>query len=248
MSNIKLENVTIKFQNKKDTAIITAVDHLSCLFSHGEVSVILGASGCGKTTILNAILGNVLINGSIYINDQDIKNMSIKEKNVSYVSQEFALYPHMTVFENIAFPLQLLKVDREEKKTRVEAVAKDLGILDLLSRLPRELSIGQRQRVALARALIKKSDIYLFDEPFSNVDKKISEEIKVLLKAFLKKNDSTAIFVSHETSDAFLLADQVFVLEDGKLLFNGTPKDILDNKNPAIEPYFKIENLDELVK
>jgi len=244
MANIKIENLRVKFQQKSGE-IITAIDDLSTTFKHGDFSVVLGNSGGGKTTLLHSIIGSVLINGHIYINDLDTEKLDIASRNISYVSQDFSLYPHMTVYENIAFPLSVISIDEDEIKSRVFEIAEKLGIKELVNRLPKELSIGQKQRVALARALIKRSDIYLFDEPFSNIDPKKANDIKVLLKKVLKELDATVLFVTHNVEDVFLLADTIYIIEDGKLLFKGTVDELTNNNSELLKPYYNIEDRSE---
>lgn len=238
MANIKVENLTVKFQLAKNKSIITALDKFSATFENGKISVILGKSGSGKSTLLKSIIGSVLINGNIYINGVDSEKMSIQEKNMSYVSQEFGLYPQMSVYDNIAFPLTMIKAPVDEIETRVKEIAATLGIERFLSRKPKELSIGQRQKVAFARAFIKKSDIYLFDEPFSNLDKPIADELRILLKDLIKSQDATVIIVTHESTDVFRLADRAYILEEGKLIFEGTPKQIINCKDKRVRGYF----------
>jgi len=244
MANIRIEGLRVKFQQKSGE-IVTALNNVSMTFKHGEFSVILGNSGGGKTTLLHSIIGSVLINGHIYINDIDTEKLDVASKNISYVSQEFSLYPHMTIYENIAFPLSCIGVDENETKMRVIEISKKLGVEELLNRLPKELSIGQKQRVALARSLIKRSDIYLFDEPFSNIDIKKSEELKKLLKQTLKELDATVLFVTHSVEDAFLLADTIYIIEDGELLFSGTMKELQANNSDLLKPYYNIEDRSE---
>lgn len=241
MANIRIENLKVKFQQKSGE-IVTAINDISLTFKHGEFSVILGNSGGGKTTLLHSIIGSVLINGHIYINDLDSEHMDIAQKNISYVSQDFALYPHLNVYENIAFPLSVISIDDDEIKTRVIEISEKMGIRELLNRSPKELSIGQKQRVALARALIKRSDIYLFDEPFSNIDPKKADEIKILLKSLLKELDATAIFVTHNIEDVFLLADHIFIIEDGVLLFDGTAEELKNSDSALLKPYYNLED------
>lgn len=238
MSNINVKELTVKYELANNKSIITSLDNFSHEFKHGTITVVLGESGSGKTTLLKSIIGSILINGKILINGIDSETLSIRDKSISYVSQEFALYPSMSVFDNIAFPLSLIKASPKEIEKRVKEMASFLGIEAFLSRKPKELSIGQRQKVAFARALVKRSDIYLFDEPFSNLDKQIVEEIRPLLKNALKSMDATAILVTHESSDVFKLADEVIILEEGKLIFSGSIDDVFKSADEKVKAYF----------
>lgn len=241
MANIVLDTLRIKYQDKKGN-IVTALNDVTTTFKHGEFSVILGNSGGGKTTLLKAIIGELLINGKIFINGVDSEKLNVQDKNISYVSQDFALYPHLTVYENIAFPLSVLNIKQEEIKERVFQISEELDLTSLLNRMPKELSIGQKQKVTLARALIKKSDIYLFDEPFSNIDKEAATKLKLILKKLTKENDSTVLFVSHDTSDAYLLADRIFIIEEGLLVFEGDIKEFNASKKKAVKAYNNVIN------
>ncbi len=232
MSEIRLNNVSIYYQNKKE--IVTAVDEISLSFHNHQVNVLIGYSGCGKSSILNAISGAILFDGEIYLDDKNIKEIAVQKRNISYVNQDIVLYPHLTVYDNIAYPLKLLKLPREEIDIRVRELANELEIDYLLTRKPKYLSIGQQQRVAIARAFIKKPDIILMDEPLSNLDKETSDEIKKYIKALLEETEATCIYVSHNITDALYLADSVFVMNEGKLVGEYTPKEFLKCDNEIV--------------
>ena len=187
MPNIRLENVTVKYKLKKKNYFI-ATDDVNVIFPDGKISAIIGESGCGKTSILRSVVG--LINdydGEIYFDNQVIKKFAIQDRNVSYVSQMIGLYPNMNVFNNIAFPLKVSHCSEEEIRRRVKEVTDLLHISHCLTRKPKQLSIGQAQRVAIARALVKRSIVYIFDEPFSNLDKELSRELTIELKSIFSK-------------------------------------------------------------
>ena len=154
MSEIKFQNVSIYYQNKKE--IVTAVDDISFSFHDKKINVLVGFSGCGKSSLLNAIAGQILFDGQIYLNDTNIKDIAVQKRNISYVNQQIVLYPHLTIYDNIAYPLKLLRYQRDEIDTRVRELATKLEIDFLLARKPKFLSIGQQQRVAIARAFSKK--------------------------------------------------------------------------------------------
>ena len=232
MSEIRLNKVSIYYQNKKE--IITAVDEISLTFHAHKTNVLIGYSGCGKTSILNAISGYILFDGEMYLDDKNILDIPVQKRNISYVSQDIVLYPHLTVYDNIAYPLKLLKLPREEIDIRVRELANELDIDFLLTRKPKYLSIGQQQRVAIARAFAKKPDIILMDEPLSNLDKETSDDIKRYIKTLLKESEATCIYVSHNITDALYLADTIFVMNEGKLIGEYTPKEFLKCDNEVV--------------
>lgn len=232
MALIELKKVSIYYRNKKD--IITAVDEISLSFHDKKINVLLGFSGCGKTSILNAISGYILFDGEIFLNGTNILDIAVQKRNISYVSQEIVLYPHLTVYDNIAYPLKLLKLPREEIDIRVRELANELDIGFLLSRKPKYLSIGQQQRVAIARAFAKKPDIILMDEPLSNLDKETSDEIRNYIRTLIRQYNSTCIYVSHNILDALNLADTIFVMNEGKLVGEFTPEEFLQSNDEVV--------------
>ena len=232
MASIELKKVSIYYRNKKD--IITAVDEISLSFYDKKINVLLGFSGCGKTSILNAISGYILFDGEIFLNGTNILDIAVQKRNISYVSQEIVLYPHLTVYDNIAYPLKLLKLPREEIDIRVRELANELDIDFLLSRKPKYLSIGQQQRVAIARAFAKKPDIILMDEPLSNLDKETSDEIRNYIRTLIRQYNSTCIYVSHNILDALNLADAIFVMNEGKLVGEFTPEEFLQSNDEVV--------------
>ena len=232
MATLEFKNVSVYYRNKKD--IITAVDDVSFSFHDKKINVLIGFSGCGKTSILNSISGYILFDGEIYLNGEEIKNIAIQKRNVSYVDQEIVLYPHLTVYDNIAYPLKLLKLPREQIDIRVRELANELDIAFLLTRKPKYLSIGQQQRVAIARAFAKKPDIILMDEPLSNLDKETSDEIRNYIRQLIKENNSTCIYVSHNIFDAVNLADYIYVMNEGKIIGEYTPEQFLKSHEEVV--------------
>ena len=233
MSNIEFKNVSILYQQKKE--IITAVDEISFSFHHQKINVLIGYSGCGKTSILNAISGKVIFDGEIFINDKNIEEIAVQKRNLAYVNQDFVLYPHMTVYDNIAYPLKIMKLPREEIDIRVREICDLIDISFLMTRKPKYLSIGQQQRVAIARAFVKRPDIILMDEPLSNLDKEVSEEVRLLIKELVTEYKTTCIYVSHNITDAVALADSIFVMDKGKIIGEFTPDEFLDSHDPIVE-------------
>ena len=233
MSNIEFKNVSILYQQKKE--IITAVDEVSFSFHHQKINVLIGYSGCGKTSILNAISGKVIFDGEILINDKNIEEIAVQKRNLAYVNQDFVLYPHMTVYDNIAYPLKIMKLPREEIDIRVREICDLIDISFLMTRKPKYLSIGQQQRVAIARAFVKRPDIILMDEPLSNLDKEVSEEVRLLIKELVDEYKTTCIYVSHNITDAVALADSIFVMDKGKIIGEFTPDEFLDSHDSVVE-------------
>lgn len=233
MSKITFKNFSIYYKQKKE--IVVAVDDVSFSFHEQKINVLIGYSGCGKTSILNAISGRILYDGELFFNGKNAQEIAVQDRDISYVSQDFVLYPHMTVYDNVAYPLKTLKRPREEIDYRVREICEEVDISFLLTRRPKYLSIGQQQRVAIARAFAKKPDIILLDEPLSNLDKETSEDIRRLIKELVKENKSTCIYVSHNINDALNLADSIFVMDKGKIIGEFTPKEFLKSKNPIIE-------------
>lgn len=233
MSSLVFKNVSIYYQDRKKN-IVTAVDDVSFVFEDKKINVLIGFSGCGKSSILNAISGKILFDGEIYLRKMNIKDISVQDRNLSYVSQDFALYPHLTVYDNVAYPLKLLKFSREEIDIRVRELCASMGIDFLLTRKPKYLSLGQQQRVAIARALVKRPDIIMMDEPLSNLDKDTSQEIRELIKEMIKKYNATCIYVSHNITDCLSLADNIFVMDNGKIIGKYSPQEFLDSDNSVI--------------
>ena len=245
MSNIKIENLTVQYTNKKKETV-TALDNISLDIKDGTLNVIVGYSGCGKTTLLRSIAGLQEYDGYIYFDGVDADTLTVQQRNVSMVTQNYVLYRTMTVFENIAFPLNIAGASKDEIIERVYNVAERLGIKHCLSRKPKHLSGGQQQKVALARALIKKPDIYLFDEPLSNFDAQKRSESRILIKKIIKENNATALYVTHDFTEAMALADHLIVLNDGKIEIEGEPFEVYNSKNPIVES-LKGDNIDETI-
>ena len=230
MYKLKIEKLNAYYTNKKTKTKV--LDDFSLNLKQGELLVILGPSGCGKTTLLKCITGTLDYDeGYIEINGIDAQRLSIKDRNLAYVSQSFFTYGFMSVYNNIALPLKAQKVPIEEIELRVLEISKKLEIDYLLSRRPKQLSGGQQQKVALARALIKNPDIYLFDEPLSNLDPLVKVELKKTIKKIKEEYNATMIFVTHDINDAIYLADRVIIMNDGKIVEEGNINEMI--KNPS---------------
>jgi len=219
--SITLDNVTKRFGR------VIAVNEASFKVNDGEFWVLLGPSGSGKTTLLYLISGIYKpTSGRIYFDDVDVTDMPPSERNVGLVFQNYALYPHMTVYENIAFPLRIQKRSQNEIEKKVREIAKMLHIENLLDRYPAQLSGGQQQRVALARALVKEPSVLLLDEPLSNLDALLRLYIRAELKRLQKDLGITAIYVTHDQVEAMAIADRIVVISHGKVQQIGSPEEI----------------------
>jgi multiple sugar transport system ATP-binding protein len=211
-----------------------AVDRLNLKIEAGEFVVLLGPSGCGKTTTLRMVAGlEEITSGRIFIGETCVNGIPPRHRDVAMVFQSYALYPHMTVEENIAYPLRVRKVAGADRAARVKKVADLLAIGDLLTRKPRELSGGQRQRVALARAIVREPRVYLMDEPLSNLDAKLRVQMRGELKRLQYELGTTTIYVTHDQAEAMTLAHRVAVMKDGRLQQFDTPLNIY--QRPANE-------------
>jgi multiple sugar transport system ATP-binding protein len=206
---------------------VLGVDRLHLQIRAGEFIVLLGPSGCGKTTTLRMLAGlEAVTSGNIYIGDYCVNEVPPRDRDVAMVFQSYALYPHMTIAENIAYPLRVRKTARSEIPGRVQKVAELLGIGELLERRPKELSGGQRQRVALARAIVRQPRIFLMDEPLSNLDAKLRLYMRGELKRLQYELGTTTLYVTHDQAEAMTLAHRVAVMDRGKLQQFDTPMNI----------------------
>ncbi len=221
MAKVVLENVCKNFGK---------VEAVSCFYldiEDREFCVLLGPSGCGKSTTLHMIAGLEEMNeGNIYIGDKCVNEMSPRDRGIAMVFQDYALYPHMTVRQNMAFGLKLRKFPKSEITTRVQETAEILGIKDLLDRKPRQLSGGQRQRVALGRAIVRKPSVFLFDEPLSNLDAKLRAQMRTEILKLHDKLKATMIYVTHDQVEAMTMGTKIIVMKDGEILQVGPPLEI----------------------
>jgi len=223
MADVKLVNVTKKFGN------VVAVDNVNIYVNDGEFFVLLGPSGCGKTTTLRIVAGlEEVTSGEVYIGGRLVNDVPPKDRDIAMVFQNYALYPHMNVYKNISFGLELRKVPRDVIDKKVKEVAAMLGLENLLDRKPRELSGGQRQRVALARAIVRDPKVYLMDEPLSNLDAKLRVQTRGELIKLHERLGVTTIYVTHDQVEAMTLGDRVVVINKGKIQQIGTPKEVFD--------------------
>lgn len=222
--------MTIRFQNvTKNFGGVTVVDNLSLTIDDGEFVVLLGPSGCGKTTTLRMLAGlETASTGDILINDERINDIPTQHRDLAMVFQNYALYPHMTIAENIGYPLRVRKLKKASITERVKQVAAMLEIGPLLDRKPRQLSGGERQRVALARAIVREPKAYLMDEPLSNLDARLRVQMRGELKHLQHKLGTTTIYVTHDQAEAMTLAHRVAVMQKGRLQQFDTPMNIYE--------------------
>jgi multiple sugar transport system ATP-binding protein len=221
MVEITFKKITKHFDSVK------VIQDLNLTVNNGEFFTFVGPSGCGKSTILNMIAGlEDVTSGTIFFDTMPVNHLSPKDRDVAMVFQSYALYPHMTVYDNIAFPLKMKKQQKISLNTEVHRVASLLGLDDLLRRKPRELSGGQRQRVALGRAIIRKPKVFLMDEPLSNLDARLRVEMRAELKKLHNKLKITTIYVTHDQAEAMSLSDRIAVLYNGTIQQCGTPQEV----------------------
>jgi multiple sugar transport system ATP-binding protein len=221
MAQVALRNVVKMFDKTP------AVQGVDLDIADREFVVLVGPSGCGKTTTLRMIAGlEECTAGEIYIGDQLVNDVPPKDRDIAMVFQNYALYPHMTVFENMSFGLRLRRFPKAEIKSRVEAAARILDIGNLLERRPKQLSGGQRQRVAMGRAIVRNPKVFLFDEPLSNLDAKLRVQMRTEIKKVHQQVTTTTVYVTHDQVEAMTLADRVVIMNQGRIDQIGTPYDV----------------------
>ena len=220
---IKLEHLTKRFG---DTV---AVNDLSITLESGKLIALLGPSGCGKTTTLNMISGILPVSGgSIFFDDRDVTSLPPEKRGIGLVFQNYALYPHMTVLQNICFPMEIQRIPKKERIRRAEELAEMVHITPYLKRKPAELSGGQQQRVAIARALSKRPDVLLLDEPLSNLDAKLRVEMREEIRRIQREAGITTVFVTHDQEEALSISDLIVVMKEGILQQIGKPQEVYD--------------------
>ncbi|KQS72116.1 ABC transporter ATP-binding protein [Modestobacter sp. Leaf380] len=206
-----------------------AVDALDLQIADGEFLVLVGPSGCGKSTSLRMLAGLEDIDGGrILIGDRDVSDVSPKDRDIAMVFQNYALYPHMSVAENMGFALKIAGMDKTELRSRVEDAARVLDLTEYLDRKPKALSGGQRQRVAMGRAIVRRPQVFLMDEPLSNLDAKLRVQTRTQIASLQRRLGVTTVYVTHDQVEAMTMADRVAVLKDGLLQQVGTPRDLYD--------------------
>lgn len=244
MPEIRLEKLSFSYKKRKSETVV--LDNLSYCFESSKIHVILGKSGCGKTTLLRCLGGLSDHEGHIYFDDIDMGGVSPANRNIGYMSQEFGVYPHFDLFSTIAYPLRIAGAEADETRKRVHEIAKEVGIDNILSRKPKQVSVGQAQRAALARSLIKRPSVLLLDEPLSNIDEKTKREIVLLIKELAHKYGMTLIYVCHDIGEATSLGDVIHVMEDGKFVLSGDPLSLMQSVDPKVLSLFEEIKNEEL--
>ena len=225
MSSVILKNLVKSYDGKKKV-----IDNINLEIKNKEFVVLVGSSGCGKSTILRLIAGlEDITSGEILIDDKVVNNVHPKDRDIAFVFQSYALYPHMSVFDNIAFGLKMRKFDKKVIKEKVLEVAKALNLEDLLERKPKQLSGGQRQRVALGRAIVRNPKVFLMDEPLSNLDANLRVHMRSEIKRLHNRLKTTFIYVTHDQTEALTMGDRIVILDKGKIQQADTPE-VIYNK------------------
>jgi len=221
MGRLTLDNVTKRFGD------VAAATDVTLDIPDGEFAVIVGPSGCGKTTLLRMVAGlERPTSGTVALDDRRLNDLPPRERNVAMVFQDYALYPHMTVFGNMAFGLEARRMPKVQIRDRVERVAAMLGIAALLRRRPGELSGGQRQRVAMGRAIVREPALFLFDEPLSNLDAKLRVQMRGEIRRLCKGLGTTSLYVTHDQVEAMTMADRIVIMNEGRVLQVGAPEEV----------------------
>ena len=224
MAEVQINNVTKSYG---DTKVIHGID---MAIEHGEFIVIVGPSGCGKSTLLRMVAGlEEITGGEMSIKGRVVNRLEPKDRDIAMVFQNYALYPHMSVFENMAYGLKIKRIPKEDIRKRVEEAAQLLQLSDYLDRKPRQLSGGQRQRVAMGRAIVREPSVFLFDEPLSNLDAKLRVQMRLEIRKLQKRLNVTSLYVTHDQVEAMTMADRLIVLNGGVAEQIGTPMEIYND-------------------
>ena len=224
MAQVEFKNVTKIYDKKK------IIDNVSLTVNDKEFLVLVGSSGCGKSTLLRMIAGlEEITEGEIYIDGMCVNNLHPKDRDIAFVFQNYALYPHLSVYENMAFPLKMRKMSKKDIDEKVREAAEILDLTELLQRKPKQLSGGQRQRVALGRAIVRSPKVFLMDEPLSNLDAKLRVQMRAEIKKLHQKLQTTFIYVTHDQTEALTMGDRIAVIDAGVIQQIGTPLEVYNN-------------------
>ena len=225
MADLSLRNIKKVYDNK-----VTAVDDFNLEIKDKEFIVFVGPSGCGKSTTLRMVAGlEEITDGELYIDGKLVNDVAPKDRDIAMVFQNYALYPHMTVYENMAFALKLRKTPKAEIDKKVKEAAEILGITEYLNRKPKALSGGQRQRVAIGRAIVREPKVFLMDEPLSNLDAKLRNQMRTEIIKLRQRINTTFIYVTHDQTEAMTLGDRIVIMKDGFIQQIGTPQEVFDH-------------------
>lgn len=226
MASIEIKNLKKKYPGAK----VDTIKNANLFFEDKEFIVLVGPSGCGKSTLLRMIAGlEEVTSGDILIENTVVNKLSPKDRDISMVFQNYALYPHMSVYDNMAFGLQLRKVPKDEIDKKVKNAAEILGITPLLDRRPKDMSGGQRQRVAIGRSIVREPKVFLFDEPLSNLDAKLRVQMRAEIKRLHKQLNATMVYVTHDQIEAMTMGDRIVIMKDGDIMQFDTPMNLFNN-------------------
>lgn len=247
MAYLELKNIDKKFGDK------VILNDLNMEIEKGELISLLGSSGSGKSTILRIISGLEPIDeGQIFINGQEVTNLSIRKRNIGMIFQNYTLFPTMTVYDNVAYSLKLKKKSKAEVQEKVAWALETVAMLGHENKFPSQLSGGEQQRVSIARVIVNETDILLLDEPFSAIDAKLRKELQVKIREIHEKLNLTTIFVTHDQEEAMSISDRIFLLESGRIIQQGSPNDLYQNPNSLYTASFmgnhNIINEDGVIK
>jgi multiple sugar transport system ATP-binding protein len=233
MAKVAFENIVKSFGE------VSVVRQLDLELPDGSFTVLVGPSGCGKTTTLRMLAGlETVTSGRISIDDRDVTRLEPKDRDIAMVFQNYALYPHLSVRENLAFPLRAIQTPKDRTLKRVTEVAASLGLEQFLDRRPKDLSGGQQQRVAIGRAIVREPSVFLFDEPLSNLDAKLRVEMRTELLQIQRRLGTTSLYVTHDQEEAMTLSDCIVVMRDGQIAQKGKPQEVYDKPNSTFVAAF----------
>jgi len=231
-SGVNLKDVTKIFQQPDTGKDFVAVNHIDLEIKDGEMVTLLGPSGCGKTTTLRMISGfEYPSSGNVFIGDRDVAKIPPNKRGISMVFQSYALFPHMNIWENIAYGLRVAKLSQDEIVRRTDGVVEMMQLTGMEKRFPNQISGGQQQRVALARAVVIEPSVLLFDEPLSNLDAKLRESMRDELRSLQKRLGITSLYVTHDQSEAMAISDRVVIMKSGDIMQQGAPSEIYEQPN-----------------
>jgi multiple sugar transport system ATP-binding protein len=237
MLDIKIQDLTKIYEESGNE--IVAIDDVNLTIEDGEFVTLVGPSGCGKTTTLRCVAGlNKPTSGKVYFGDRDVTDMPVQERNIALLFQDIALYPHMSVQENMAYGLKITGFSREERNARVQEAAELLQITDQLEKMPADLSGGQQQRVALGRSLVRDPEVFLFDEPMSDLDAKLKAELRPVIEKVTDEIGCPTLYVTHDQEEAMTMSDRVAVINDGGLEQVAPPKEVYDEPSSQFVSQF----------
>ncbi len=232
MPDIRLKELYCYYGKGKNENLV--ISEMNEVFPGGKISVIMGPSGCGKTTLLKSMLGLMEYDGDIFFDDKDIYDIPTHKRNMAYVNQDVSLYPHLTIFDNIAFPLRNKRIERDELFFRVRKIAERFGIAHCLNVRPKYLSLGQQQRALLARELVGEPDVLLMDEPVGHLDPLTKKGVLEFIKQINKELNRTILYVTHSFNEATVVGDVIYVMKEGQFVLKGNAAQIMSSQDEFV--------------